>query len=82
MAHAKDTATVLLDTKDTVTIHSEDTKPALDIEAENASSNHEEEGEVDPRLERRVVRKLDMVILPLLSLSFMFAYLVSHQWHS
>lgn len=81
MAHAKDTATVLLDTKDTVTIHSEDPKPALDIEAEHASSSHEEE-EVDPRLERKVVRKLDMVILPLLSLSFMFAYLVSHQWHS
>ena len=80
MEQAKDTANVLMDSKDTTTFHSEDTKSGLDIEADNSSSNNEVE-EIDPKVERRVVRKLDMVVLPLLSLSFMFAYLVSHQCH-
>lgn len=62
--------------KDHLLVHAEDADSKLEVEAQKAEVPEAVE-EIDPVVERRVVRKQDMVILPLLSLAFMFAYLVS-----
>lgn len=65
--------------------HANHKEPSL-VHSEDPSGDHVELDavplpqsleEIDSRLERRVVRKLDTVMIPLLALSFMFAYLVS-----